>query len=838
MGGTLRTLQRGVRVVRKVAKTLPSEWKAWIRRLPVDEDLVVYEAFGGSGMLCNPEAIFRAILVDPEQAHRRHVWVLQDPSKHPELVAEFRNERRVSFVRRGSAAYHKALATAGLLVNNATFPTAFNKRPGQVYLNTWHGTPLKRMGYDETQGAQGASNVLRNFMMADYLLSSSPYMSEVMYEGAYRLENVAPGLLVEEGQPRTDVQFRPGTRHRVLDRLRGLGVQVSRTDRVVLYAPTWKGTSFHEARNDAAQLAQIANDLESRLPSGHRVLLKVHQQVAELAVKEPGLAGRLVSNDVPTNEVLAAADILVTDYSSVFFDFLTTGRPILFFMPDLEEYGSYRGWYLDLEDLPGPVSRSIADLAKFVEAVGTGSSDDADVTHVQKRYAARARFAPHDDGGATQRVLDIVLRGQRQDRRVRPTRRDGRPTVLIYLGGMKSNGITTAGLNLLRNLDHGRLDVSVIHNKSADPERLSNFGLIDGRVRQFVRSGGFNTGKANFLRKRKLLSGHAPQLGPRDRAALQALLLDDWRRSVGAARFDHVVDFSGYSPLWSFMLSVVPAGSRSIWLHNDLAADQQREVEGRNPHHRNLAGVFTSYHRFDHLVSVSPALRDINAEKLAAWAPPEKFASARNTIDSERILRLAREEPPAAVVLDADAFYFVTVGRLSPEKNHKRLVDAFSRVHRKYPHARLVIVGDGPLREEISLMVEHLGLQSVVTLTGLQPNPWAIMSRCQAFVLSSDYEGQPMVILEARTIGLPVVSTAFGSVRSALAGNEGLVVARSVEDLARGMISALRGRVPGQRLNVEAYNKRAVEEFANAIGLSLVQGELPRPSSTGLTTET
>jgi CDP-glycerol glycerophosphotransferase (TagB/SpsB family)/glycosyltransferase involved in cell wall biosynthesis len=819
MGRSLRTLQRGVRVVRKVLQTLPSEWKAQVRRLPIDESLIVYEAFAGSGMLCNPEALFRAILADPEQAHRRHLWVLKEPKDHPELLAQFRGDPRVRFVRRGSVAYHRALATAGLLVNNATFPPSFNKRPGQVYLNTWHGTPLKRMGYDEAQGAQGASNVLRNFMMADYLLSTSSYMSEVMYEGAYRLHNVAPGLLVEEGYPRTDLQFVPGMRQRVLGRLTSSGVRVSDSDVVVLYAPTWKGTSFHEARNDAAELAEVVTDLESRLPAGHRVLLKVHQQVAQLAATEPRLAGRLVSNEFPTNEVLAATDLLVTDYSSIFFDFLSTGRPILFFTPDLDDYASYRGWYLSQDELPGPMAHSVADLGKLIEAVGTGSSDDPELSHRAKREAARGRFAPWDDGGATQRVLDVVLRGREQDRRVRPTRRDGRPTLLVYLGGMKSNGITTAGLNLLRNLDHSVIDVSVVHNKSKDPERLSNFELIDDRVRQFVRAGGFNPGKRNFLRKRRLLSGRAAQLGDRDRAALRQLLLDDWRRTVGSARFDHVVDFSGYSPLWSFMLSVVPAGSRSIWLHNDLAADQRREVEGRNPHHRNLAGVFTSYRRFDHLVSVSPALRDINAEKLGEWAAAEQFTSARNTIDASRILENAAAEPAAGILQDSDGFHFVTVGRLSPEKNHERLVRAFSQVHRDHPRARLVIVGDGPLRHDIDLLVQDLGLQDAVTLTGLQANPWAIMSRCQAFVLSSDYEGQPMVILEARTLGLPVVSTAFGSVRSALGPGEGLVVERTVEALAGGMVRAVEGRVPARPLDAVAYNAEAVSEFCTAIGL-------------------
>jgi glycosyltransferase involved in cell wall biosynthesis len=146
-------------------------------------------------------------------------------------------------------------------------------------------------------------------------------------------------------------------------------------------------------------------------------------------------------------------------------------------------------------------------------------------------------------------------------------------------------------------------------------------------------------------------------------------------------------------------------------------------------------------------------------------------------------------------------------------------VEAFAQVHRNHPDSRLIIVGDGPLRPDIETLVEQLGLAGSVRLTGLQPNPWSIMARCQAFALSSDYEGQPMVILEARTLGLPVVSTAFGSVRSALGPDEGLIVDRTVAGLAAGMDEVVRGQAPSRPLDPAAYNSEAVREFCAAIGL-------------------
>jgi CDP-glycerol glycerophosphotransferase (TagB/SpsB family)/glycosyltransferase involved in cell wall biosynthesis len=817
------------RLVRKIGRAGPHELRVAFRSRPVDPDLVVYESFAGNGMLCNPEAIFRALLGDPEQQHLRHVWVLDDLSAHASTVDEFSGDDRVRFVRRGSLGYHHALATAGLLVNNATFPPDWGKRPGQTYLNTWHGTPLKAMGYDEARGGWGARNVLRNFMMADYLLSTGPFMSEQMYEHAYRLTNVAPGEIVEVGYPRTDLQFGGEDRlERTRSRLRSAGVTLAADDTLVLLAPTWKGESFHTPRNDAADLAALVDDLQGRLPAGHRVLLKVHQQVYRHAVAEPRLAGRLVPNSVPTNAVLGLADVLVTDYSSIFFDFLATGRPILFHTPDRDEYDGYRGSYLALDELPGPQSGTAAELADLIGAVGSGTSIDPVVTHGERYDAARARFASQDDGGATQRVLAVVVRGRREGHAVRHTRRDGRRTLMLYLGGMMSNGITSAALNLLRTIDHSAWDVSVVMGAINNDDRRANADSIDPRVRQFVRTGSATMSKSLWRTRRRLMRGHLDEIPPAALARVDAALEQDWRRVVGAARFDHVVDFSGYSPAWTFLLGHAPAGTRSVWQHNDLLADQMREVGGRRPHENNLRAVFTSYARFDHLVSVSEALRDVNAHALAAWAPPEKFVAARNTIDVQRIVSGASEDAPEEVfgalrpATDATApFVFVAVGRLSPEKNHQRLLEAFSIAHRTHPEIRLVVVGDGPLRADLTARASRLGLDGLVLFAGQQRNPWAIMAAAQCFVLSSDYEGQPMVILEARTLGLPVVSTSFDSVGSAVGDGEGLVVERSAPALGAGMVAAAEGRVPRPGFDPVAYNEVVLQEFERAVGATV-----------------
>ncbi len=390
--------------------------------------------------------------------------------------------------------------------------------------------------------------------------------------------------------------------------------------------------------------------------------------------------------------------------------------------------------------------------------------------------------------------------------------------MLVHIGGMKPNGITTAALGLLRHLDHERFDVTAVFDSVPEADRLANVALIPPQVRPLPRIGAFALGSLLWYVRRELFT-RGGTMRERDRATMEARFETEWRRCYGNARFDLAVDFSGYSPTWSYLLARAPGATRSIWLHNDLLADQQRTVAGERAHEDNLGSVFGSYRHYDHLVSVSQALRDINARSLAAYAPAERFVAARNTIDGARVLAgAAAPLDPDVLERREDLTTFVTVGRISPEKNHERLVRAFSAVHAEEPATRLVIIGDGPLRDEVGALAAELGVADAVVLTGLQANPFAILAASDAFVLSSDYEGQPMVILEALVLGLPVVTTAFGSVRSALPEGVGLVVDRTVPALAEGLRAALRGEVPVTTLDAEAYNTEVMAEFYRAIG--------------------
>jgi CDP-glycerol glycerophosphotransferase (TagB/SpsB family)/glycosyltransferase involved in cell wall biosynthesis len=847
-----RRLALGTRLRAAESQLLATRYARW-RTQPVQPRTVLYESFSGNGMLDNPEALFRYLMSQSDMADLEHVWVLDDPSAHAEVTAEFVDEPRVRFVKMRSPEYFKALATSKYLVNNATFPQEFAKRTEQVYLNTWHGVPLKHMGFDMPGGGPQSRNVTRNFLNADYLVSANELMTETMYRRAFRLQGIFRGAVIEEGQPRTDRQVeaieKPDETIRFLEQ-RGVGTNGRR---IVLFAPTWRGESFQGLHNNAAQLVATVRELQKGLDDAV-VLLKVHQVVYDMVKQRIGERDFLVPNDIPTNLVLAAADVLVTDYSSIFFDYAATGRPIVHHVPDLDDYRNGRGLYLDEADLPGPLSVTVHDtLAEVRTALDEGASD--------RVVKAAARFAPKDDGRVCERVVDVVFRGRAESGYT--VHRDfgtDKETMLIYLGSMKSQGITTSALNLLRNLDFDRYDVTAFYPWGRGPDRVKNMGLVDDRVRVIPRASLY-IGSPRRVReetKNLLVNGLPRELTEQHRQ----FWTDEWQRMFGHARFDHLIDFSGYGSYAPFLYSVAEARHKSIWLHGDMYADMQRETAGEKHLEDRLQSVFSTYRCFDHVVSVSPALDQVNRANLAAYAEPERFTYALNTIDGDRVLRMAgfspdrstgrvpesgvayfdtgnvaaavtsllQYYPPSAVLretrsrlkfmkaeLDSRSKVFVSVGRLSPEKNHARLIRAFAQVHEENPDTRLVILGGGKLEPELTELIVSLGLESAVTLTGQVENPYAIMAKSHCFVLSSNYEGQPMVILEARSLGLPIITTAFTSVGDSVPEGAGLVVPQTVKGVANGMRAFLRGEVPSLPLDPVEYNAEAMRQFDAAI---------------------
>jgi CDP-glycerol glycerophosphotransferase len=309
-------------------------------------------------------------------------------------------------VLRGTQEYYEALARSKYLVSNDDMQAPFRKRDGQVYLQTWHGTLLKRIGFDIANpqfisGTAYFDHLAKDVAQWDLLLSPNPFSTPLMRR-AFRYD----GEICEYGYPRNDLLRRGDVAElaaRVRDRL---GLPAGK--RVVLYAPTWRDNQVYA--NGRRYRFDMRLDLERawrELGQDHVFLIRGHHHMADdvPAGMRDGFAFNVTAYPDIT-ELFLVADVLVTDYSSAMFDFAVTGRPMVFFTYDLAEYrDSLRGFYLDFEaEAPGPL---LATSAEVIAALKDIDAVAAPYRDTYQRFAAM--FCSLDDGKAAARVCDRLF---------------------------------------------------------------------------------------------------------------------------------------------------------------------------------------------------------------------------------------------------------------------------------------------------------------------------------------------------------------------------------------------------------------------------------------------
>lgn len=351
------------------------------RSRPDPENAVFFESFYGQSASCNPLGIDRA-LTELRPGVRRYWSVVDGSVAVPEGAVR---------IIEGSRAWWRARAAARSLVVNDWLRKRFRRRSHQKVLQTWHGTMLKRLALDRGgRGLRTRIAILRERDRWDAMLAQNPYSAEI-FRSAYAMRRP----IWQEGYPRNDLLHSADRAAVVRQR-----IGIPDGARVVLYAPTWRDDRTEMV--DFVDLAAFARDLDA----GHVVLARGHSRTLAHGQDLEGAGLIDVTSYPDMADLLLVADVLVTDYSSVMFDFAGTGRPIVFFTPDLAHYSAdLRGFYFDLlADAPGPVVSTREELLDAILAAADGQPE-----YASRAAAWRERFTPRDDGDAGRRVVERML---------------------------------------------------------------------------------------------------------------------------------------------------------------------------------------------------------------------------------------------------------------------------------------------------------------------------------------------------------------------------------------------------------------------------------------------
>lgn len=773
----------------------------YYKTLEIDEKTVLFESQHGTGMQGNMFYMLRAMANDPEYAD--YTIYLSCRSVNKDEFREMLDNngmQRVKLAVLSTRLYMKLIASAKYLINDNTFLPFYIKKEGQVYLNTWHGTPLKTLGKQIHNAMYGIGNTQKNFIAADYLLYPNEYTMEHMVED-YMLENVSGAKILLAGYPRNEAFFDKESEANIREKL-------ELTDKKVYsYMPTWRGAVGAIDPKATTYVQYYLYEMDKRLTDDEVMYVNLHP----IARKDVNFRGfkhiRQFPKEYETYEFLNATDCLITDYSSVFYDFAVSRKKCVLFTYDEEEYFADRGLYRPLSSLPFPSVKTVDAL--FEELRSPKNYDDSDFL---KEYCT------YDCADAGKVLCDRVILGKTSEKIIERNMPDnGKQNVMLFAGSLAKNGITTSVLNLLNNLDTTERNYYVTFRaNSVRPNQEILLSLPEGV--NYIAT----TGKMNLNIFKKLVwvlckSGKLPC------SFMMKILKEDLqlelRRHYGDARFDTMVQFSGYE-YGKILLYSVFENNSVIYVHNDMV----QEATVRKNQRKDVLKY--AYEAYDHVALVTEDL----VEPTTVIAGKERsFDLAHNLINYDSILERGSKEiafdpytqsniPFERVVeiLNSPAKKIVNVARFSPEKGQRRLIDAFQRVLKDEPDSYLFIIGGNQFKgmyKELCEYVENLPCADHIVLILAMSNPLPVVKACDGFILSSFYEGFGLVLVEADILGLPVVSTDIVGPRVFMQKQGGVLVEDSEAGVEDGLRRLISGEIPKLTVDYAEYNRNAVKEF-------------------------
>ncbi|MFJ6694702.1 CDP-glycerol glycerophosphotransferase family protein [Streptomyces sp. NPDC091272] len=378
-----------------------------VRRQPLRET-ILFDAFKGTQYSDSPRALHEELV--RRGTHLEQLWVVRDDQVDVPPTCRA--------VRLWSKEWYEALAASRYIVANNHLPDWFERREDQVVVQTWHGTPLKKIGHDieavHFADRRYLERLEQEVKQWSVLVSPNSFSTPILRR-AFGFE----GELLTTGYPRNDLLLGADSERRAAQVRRRIGLPEGK--KVIMYAPTWRDDQFYAPGRYKFDFRIDLEEARAELAADHVLLVRRHPNVVD-PVPEAGDGFVWDVSEYPDMAELALiTDVMVTDYSSLMFDYAVTGRPILFFTYDLEHYrDTLRGFYFDFErSAPGPLLSTSAELIRAVR----------DIDQVSRVYRARYRwfqqqFCDYDDGGASGRLLDRIMRANDIGPAALPAQRD------------------------------------------------------------------------------------------------------------------------------------------------------------------------------------------------------------------------------------------------------------------------------------------------------------------------------------------------------------------------------------------------------------------------------
>ncbi|WP_127848658.1 CDP-glycerol glycerophosphotransferase family protein [Lacticaseibacillus hulanensis] len=715
------------------------------------------------------------------------------------------------------------LASAEYLFNDTSFYGFFIKQPFQHYVNIWHGTPLKCLGKDDGD-VRNMGNVQKNFYTADKLIVTNDYTRQAMIQ-SFNLEGVMRGKVVVAPSPRNSVLHNQDVRMHVRQRY-GIG------DREALvYMPTWRG-GVSAVDNKSGEITHQLQSMDKRLNDNQILYVKLHPFQAKLEQIDftPYKHIQQFPDDVESYEFLTGTDGLITDYSSIMYDYMNTGKPVVLYVYDKDEYYAERGCYEDIDDYPFPKFHSLEGLGDWIE---NGSRDAT--------YGAEfsSRFIGADNINGSQQVTQYAIESTKDFGDVQIDEYipyNGKETVVIMTGKMVMNGITSALINTLDTVDVTKRNYVVYVKRNMVDEITKERLLALPAGVQFYTSAAL-TANNLFERVAGVLYRKFEKIGAMFERTADASYAREFERLFGALKPSSLIHYTGYERAFAEMICAIRDKDvkTSIYMHNDMVVEHAKKASKLN-----WRILTRAYHYADNVVFVSTAQKDTFLKTFPEIADSAKVVD--NFIGSKQV-RQKSEVPVADTLIDVPIVnnngeeieagelgrvkqqlindlgnpklkIFINIGRLAAQKSQDRLIAGFIPVHEQYPDTRLVIVGSyGDKQKQIVDAIAQSGCADSICLIGGMPNPYALLAQTDAFVFTSLYEGLGLVVFEALAVGTDVITVNIPETVAMLDEGNAKVVPNSQKGITTGWLEYMRNGYAKTDFDFQKWDEKSKTEF-------------------------
>jgi CDP-glycerol glycerophosphotransferase len=714
--------------------------------LKIQSNKILLESFAGSNFVGSPLAIFLKMY---QQTNFTFVIVLNDEENY--LRTHYKDIPEVIFVERSSDEYYKHFYTSKFLVNNVTFEYGLIKKKDQIYINSWHGTPLKKMGLDIPGSYFEACNITRNFLHTDYMIHPNNHTFNIMSK-AYGIKEISKTKHIIWGYPSNDL-FKMEIEDEIyfdpkLKKAHESG------KKIILYAPTWRDPFTNYVKYE---IVDTINRLNQKTDDNTVVFIKMHNKMAEE-----------LSNDIDFNFLIddqydpyinmRFVDTLITDYSSIMFDVLAQGIKLILYTPDYHAYNKERGMYIELNR--NRLFETADNADKLLRKISNGVSSDT--------KTLSSMYAQFDDNCSAQRIIDNIIIPKENNfsdfcQRNTIVTESLKKKILIYPGGFLKNGITTAAINLINNSPEDYHFVCFEFPTNSDG-RDEKYREIQDKASLVFKVGGLQYPslrhyEADMLYKANLININDSRIND--------VFKWEYIRNFGHdIVFDAVIDYTGYNYSFNSILLHAPTnGSKVVHLHNDMKAEFHKKTpSGQYKHQNNLIKTFINYGKYDYLCNLTTEIAEKNNDYFKKQYDYNKSEILPNLIDYKKIQKSIAETNEEVYTKNNK---FIFIGRLAVEKNVDLVILAFKDFLEDHPDSQLLILGTG--EDENKLMqLAGMNLGEEIIFMGHVENPFPLLNQSDTLVLFSEHEGQPMVLLEAIALKKKIVA-------SDNAGNKGVL---------------------------------------------------------------